>query len=283
MWPLIRRIWITVGLSATAVFVIWSLVAYRATTVAREAIQSDSTVVVRHDDGVWQFIPPEGASNQVLLFFPGALVDPRAYAPLARAVATEGFRAVLVELPRRAAFGGAESPELQARIDRVMNSMGPSDQVVLGGHSRGGVVASSVASRQLPHVAGLVLIGTTHPRDVNLSNLRIPVTKIVGTRDGIARPESVRENLPLLPEQTRWVWIEGGNHSQFGWYGFQPMDSRATVSAEEQRAITIRALLELMRSLAPESDSALVDLRALVAPAAGNDLVFDKTSAHIAE
>lgn len=41
------------------------------------------------------------------LFFPRALVNPVAYAPLARAVAQAGFPAYLGELPRRGAFGGA--------------------------------------------------------------------------------------------------------------------------------------------------------------------------------
>lgn len=30
LWPIIRRVWITVGLGATVIFVTWSLLAYRA-------------------------------------------------------------------------------------------------------------------------------------------------------------------------------------------------------------------------------------------------------------
>ncbi|MBA3890466.1 MAG: hypothetical protein H0X64_08040 [Gemmatimonadaceae bacterium] len=47
----------------------------------------------------------------------------------------------------------------------------------------------------------------------------------VGTRDGLASPAEVRGNAGLLPAHTRWIWIEGGNHFQFGWYGFQPRGS----------------------------------------------------------
>ena len=152
----------------------------------------------------------------------------------------------MIELPWRGAFGGADSAELRTRIDRTLASLGDAGSVVLGGHSRGGVVASATAAR-VRDLAGLVLIGTSHPRDVDLSGLDLPVTKIVGTRDGLASPSEVEANASLLPPHTRWIWVDGGNHSQFGWYGFQPMDRRPTVPAAEQRAIMIEGVLELMR------------------------------------
>ena len=206
-------------------------------------------MTVTHDDGVWTFMPAAGVerSRAGLLFFPGALVDPRAYAPLVRAAAEAGHLAVMVELPQRGAFGGADSPELFARVDRALNiPLGP-ERWVLAGHSRGAVVASELAPREAPRMGGLVLIGTSHPRDVDLSALRVPVTKIVGTRDGLASPERVEANRHLLPPSTRWVSIEGGNHSQFGWYGFQPGDHRATLPAATQREQMTAAVLDALR------------------------------------
>ncbi len=247
LWPIIRRVWVTLGLTATAIFITWSLIAYRANPEGRRAAVSDSTVSVRYDEGIWRFEGASAPKEPTLVFFPGSLVDPRAYAPLAKRVAAEGYRVVLVELPRRGAFGGADSPELRIRIDSILSSLGDSSGFVLGGHSRGAVVASTAASRQGSNLRGLILIGTTHPRDVDLSGLSIPVTKIVGTRDGLARPDDVRHNAGLLPPHTRWIWIEGGNHSQFGWYGFQPMDRRPRVDAAEQRAVMISGVLDLLR------------------------------------
>lgn len=244
-WPVVRRVWITVGLSATVVFVVWSLVAYRADDEARQAARSDAVVSVVHTDDVWRFEPADAApAEPTLVFFPGALVDPRAYAPLAHAVAQAGHRVVLVELPRRGAFGGADSPELTARIRSALTSV--DGTFVLGGHSRGAVVASRVAAGGVPRLAGFVVIGTSHPRDYDLSSLSVPVTKIVGTRDGLATPAEVRQNAALLPPQTRWVWVEGGNHSQFGWYGFQPLDRWPQVDAATQRRIMIDAVLDLL-------------------------------------
>lgn len=247
LWPIIRRVWISAGLGGTVLFVGWSLVAYRADAAARQAVHTDSAVSVTHEDGAWRFQPRGDVSERTLVFFPGALVDPRAYAPLARAVARAGFPVVLVELPRRGALGGAESARLRMRVNRILASLRDAGSVVLGGHSRGAVVAASTAAGKVSNLGGVVLIGTTHPRDVDLSGLRVPVTKIVGTRDGLASPAEVLGNEPLLPGHTRWIWVEGGNHSQFGWYGLQPLDRRATISAAEQRAIMIRGVLDLLR------------------------------------
>ena len=220
-WPVIRRVWITVGLTLTAVFVVWSLIAYRPTTRLK---------------------------SSTLVFFPGALVSPKAYAPLARSVAEAGYPVLVVELPYRGAFGGAESPELQMRIASALASITENHSIVVGGHSRGAVIASRLSVRT-PEPSGVILIGTSHPRDVDLSRLEIPVTKIVGTRDGIATQEKVVANAFLLPDRMRWVWIDGGNHSQFGWYGFQPMDWRANISAAEQRNIMTQAVLDLMQTV----------------------------------
>ncbi|MDF2771913.1 MAG: alpha/beta hydrolase [Geminicoccaceae bacterium] len=248
LWHRIRRVWITLGLSATAVFVIWSLIAYRASAEAHAATRADSVVDVRHDDGIWYFAPRSAASTRRagLVFFPGALVDPVAYAPIARAAAAEGFPSFIVELPRRGAFGGADSPAMWSRLRRLLHQPGMPPRWVAAGHSRGGVVASQLASDPPDGFAGLVLIGTSHPRDVDLSKLTVPVTKLAGTHDGLASRAEVEENRGKLPASTRWVWVEGGNHSQFGWYGFQPGDKRATIDASEQRAMMIRAVVEAL-------------------------------------
>ena len=250
LWQRIRRAWIIVALGATTVFVVWSLVAYRASGVARAASESDTAVRVTRDGGVRRFLPTKEASNRIgLRFFPGGLVDPTAYAPLARAVAEAGFVATVVELPRRGAFGGADAPELLDRASAVMHGAAGPSRWIVAGHSRGAVVDTQLAGTRPAGLAGLVLIGTTHPRDVDLSDLPVPVTKIVATRDGFARPNAVEANRHLLPDSTRWVQIEGGNHSQFGWYGFQPGDRFATISAASQRDLMVTAIIDALRAI----------------------------------
>jgi hypothetical protein len=261
IWGRVRVIWATVGILATIVFFGWSLIAYRASAEAHRALVSDAAVRVTRVDGYWRFDPAVPRDGAGLLFVAGALVDPAAYAPLLRAVAAAGHPAVLMTLPRRGAFGGADDPSVPAAVRDVMQRVEGPRRWLVGGHSRGGVVATNVAHRGVDGLAGLLLIGTSHPRDVSLATLTIPVTKIIGTRDGLASLDEVEGNRHLLPSHTEWVRIEGGNHSQFGWYGFQPGDKRATITGPEQRAIMVRAVLEALResgrAVALDSDAGI--------------------------
>ncbi len=251
IWPIVRRIWATLGIAATVIFAVWSILAYRATDEAHAALRGDAVVIVAEEDRFWRFDPAGTRADVGLIFVPGALVDPVAYAPLVRAVAMAGHPAVLLQIPRRGAFGGADDPTIPARIRAIMERREGPRRWVVAGHSRGGVITTNVvATAPPPALAGIILIGTSHPRDVSLAALSLPVTKIVGTRDGLASLAEVEGNAHLLPPGTRWVRIEGGNHSQFGWYGFQPGDSRATIPASEQRARMIDAVLTALRESA---------------------------------
>lgn len=244
----LRRAWMITGGTAGAIFMIWSVLAYRATSEAYEALESTPAVEVSAHDGYWRFQARHRASAG-LLFFPGALVDPVAYAPLLRAVAERGYSAVLVQVPRRGAFGGAESEELVHRYTRAWRETGEGGDTmrwVLAGHSRGGVISSNVARSQSHRVAGLVLIGTSHPRDFSLAHLKVPVTQIYGTRDTVADRDKVIGARRNLPASLETVEIDGGNHSQFGAYGFQPGDWPATISREEQQRRTVEAIVALL-------------------------------------
>ena len=249
IWPVIRRVWITTGLVFTAVFVTWSLIAYRANGQARAALGSDGRVAVKHAGTYWSFDPPAAATTG-LIFFAGALVDPVAYAPLARAIAGEGFTVLLVELPRRGAFGGADGPEVFARARAASSARPGVTRWVVAGHSRGGVVAAQVVRDGFPGLAGAVLIGTSHPRDFSIASTVIPMTRVFGTRDTVADVEKLEATRINLPASTRIVQIDGGNHSQFGYYGLQPGDWRATISRDAQQAITRRALLDALEAAA---------------------------------
>ena len=100
-------------------------------------------------------------------------------------------------------------------------------------------------------MAGLALIGTTHPRDVDLYHSKIPVLKIYGTQDCVATVARVMANARLLPPSTTWVRIEGGNHRQFGYYGYQLGDCGATISRESQQRQTAAALISFLAQRSP--------------------------------
>ena len=247
-WGTIRRIWITAGVGATVVFVTWSLLAFRASPAAREALAGDDKVVVMQGEHHRLFKPRQKPADVGLIFYPGALVDPVAYAPLLRAVAAEGFPALLIEVPMRGGFGGATSAAPLTRGVDATLAVQEVKRWVVAGHSRGGNIAARLARTNAGSIVGLVLLGTSHPRDFSLAKSGLRVTRVYGTRDTVADVEKLERTKVNLPPDTRHVRIDGGNHSQFGSYGFQPGDWPATISREEQQRLALEAMLEMLRA-----------------------------------
>lgn len=258
-WAKVRKIWVITGTIVLVVTVGWALLAFRANGNARDALPGDDRVVVEAGDGVWRFEPTVATPGTTsLLFFPGGMVDPVAYAPLLRDVAARGHRAMLVALPRRGAFGGAEDPALLAHARELIVEAG--GRWVVAGHSKGGKVAALFTHAHPDHTAALVLIGTSHPRDIDLSDASFPVVQVLGDRDPIASIERADRNRHNLPLATSRIVVEGGNHSQFGEYGFQPGDRFAAVSRERQREETLVALLSAL-SREQQVEGASIDSR----------------------
>ncbi|TDK25968.1 hypothetical protein E2F46_05005 [Luteimonas aestuarii] len=246
-WAEFRKVWAITGTVVMVVAIGWALLAFRANGTARDAVRSDARVSIEAGSGVWRFEPvvaTPGAAS--LLFFPGGMVDPVAYAPLLRDVAARGHSVALVALPRRGAFGGAEDPAVLARAYALVRDAG--GRWVVAGHSKGGKVAALFAHAYPRQTAALALIGTSHPRDVDLSDATYPVLQVLADRDPIASIERANRNRHNLPRSTSRIVIEGGNHSRFGEYGFQPGDRFAAITRGQQRRATRSALLSALSS-----------------------------------
>jgi pimeloyl-ACP methyl ester carboxylesterase len=179
-------------------------------------------------------------------------VDPIAYAPLLHAIAADGYTAHLLALPWRGAFSRADGEEFLDHARSIMETIpGP---WVVAGHSRGAKIAALMARQPTPRMTGLILLATTHPRDFSLADTRLTVTKIYGTADGVSPAPRVLANASLLPPSTHWVRIDGANHNQFGHYGFQPGDSRASISRAEQQSATLAAMLTALEAVRATSN-----------------------------
>jgi predicted esterase len=241
----LRRIWLSCGLAFLALMA-WNTQAHG---VDPAVLRSSATVRVLVTGALIQFLPAHAALGSGLIFLPGGTIDPDAYAPLLRAVAESGHPAVLVKMPWRSAPTAATRHTLWQRIDGVLDSSNPGQSWVLSGHSRGAALATAYVSGHGGHLAGLVLIGTTHPRDVDLSKSNLPMAKIYGTRDCVADSAKMMANAHLLPPGTQWIRIAGGNHRQFGYYGYQLGDCSATISRASQQARTVAALVAFLAGM----------------------------------
>ena len=174
--------------------------------------------------------PASGESDTGLVFIPGAKVEPVAYAASLAGTVEEGATVVITKPTLNLAF--FDLRPLSAFTELVPGI----DEWSVGGHSLGGVRACQLAEG----TDGLVLFGSYCANDLSGSGL--PVLSISATEDGLSTPEKMDDAAHLLPADTVYVVIEGGNHAGFGAYGPQAGDGEATIPAEDQRQQITAAL-----------------------------------------
>lgn len=223
-------------------FVLWAFSAAPPTEDALRALESDKRVSVTKHDGYISFSPPGVTPPAGFIFYPGARVDYRAYAPVLRQIAGQGYFVAVVKVNLNLAFF-----EVNA-ADEVISAHPEIALWVVGGHSLGGVAASSYASAHPDRVRGVVL-WASYPADDSLKRLNMPVLSVYGSNDGLAGGERIEASRALLPDFTLYFVIEGGNHAQFGAYGEQSGDNPASIPAEAQWQQTAQATLKFLESL----------------------------------
>lgn len=225
-----------------ASFVLWASAAADPMPQALAALESDGQVAVATEPWL-VFRPADREPAAGLILYPGGRVDARAYAPLARAIAAEGYLVVVVPMPLNLAFFAP------GRAAEVVDAFPDVEQWAVGGHSLGGAMAANFVAGNPGLVDGLVLWAAYPAGGDDLSGAQLAVASVYGTRDGLATLEEIEASRPLLPADTMWTEIEGGNHAQFGWYGPQSGDNEATISREEQQAQVVAATAQLLRAL----------------------------------
>lgn len=231
------RVLAAAGGIGLAAMLLW-LKPWVATEVALDAFASSGTVTVT-DSRSETVYAPVAEARAGLVIYGGARVDPRAYAVLASQVASGGYRVVVVKCPYDLEL---LCPNAAAGyVDATM-------PWAVGGHSLGGVAASSFAGAH-PEVAGLVLWASYPVSDLS-TRTGLATVSITGTEDGLATPAKVDERKPLMPPDTVFTPIVGGIHSFFGDYGLQPGDGTPTISREDAQSQIIAATVGVLDRLA---------------------------------
>ena len=202
---------------------------------ATQAMQSDAYVTISEIDRAWLFDGP--GAEDVLVFYPGAKVDEKAYAPLCHRLAEKGIDCILVQMPLHMAFTDrTAAARYRSQYDYP--------HWYLGGHSLGGAMAATFAAHSDLHWDGLVFLAA-------YSTAPLPQTKccmIYGDRDGVMSRDDYENGKSYWPAYTEELVISGGNHAQFGDYGPQRGDGEATISAEEQLSQTTEFILSYLAS-----------------------------------
>jgi pimeloyl-ACP methyl ester carboxylesterase len=206
--------------------VLWMQNALGPSDVALDALQSSDRVEVDQQAGLLTFGWEGVESSTGFIFYPGAGVDYRSYAPVLRMIAENGYFIVVVPMPLNLAFFNGNG------ADQVVTQYPEVEHWVIGGHSLGGLAAAGYAANH-PVIEGIAL-WASHPADEALKARDIKAISIYGSADGLVTVSQIEESRASLPADTVFVEIDGGNHSQFGSYGQQEYDRPASISPEEQ-------------------------------------------------
>ena len=210
---------------------------YEPSTQAMANLE-DSTLVDVTENNFISFTPENTTATTGLIIYPGAKVEPEAYAPLANKIAQAGYEVIITPMPLNfAIFDSNAADEVISKFPNIKNW-------VISGHSLGGVMAAKYASEN-SNIKGVIFYAS-YPQGDELKNSNIKVTSIYGSLDGVADLEKIIGSKDLLPTSTTFVEITGGNHAQFGSYGEQSGDNPAEISADEQVEKAANASIELL-------------------------------------
>jgi len=205
------------------------------------ALKSDDNVSVTEDKYIT--FTPKVSTSTGFIFYPGAKVAAEAYSPICKGIAKEGYKVVIVPMPLHfAIFGKDKAAEVIAANPDIKHW-------AIGGHSLGGVMAANYAYTHTKDIDGLILYASYPQNSNDFSNTTIEALSTWGTEDGVAKINKIEAAKSLLPKDSEFKTITGGNHAQFGSYGFQNGDKIARISSAKQQEEAIKYTVELLKHI----------------------------------
>ncbi len=242
-----RRRWIVLGIVLVVVLALvagaaWLLRPQELLPEATAALASTPAATYTNEPTGLTYTPTSPMSATGLILYPGAKVPAEAYAPTARAIAERGYLVVVVPMPLNLAILDVGAAE------RVIAAHPDIERWAIGGHSLGGAMAAQYAADNPGDVAGVALCGAYSASD--LSTRPLLASSVYGSLDAAATKIEDPATQALLPPDTTYLRIDGGNHEQCGWYTGQPNDPPATVSRQRQQTLIIGQWVALLALLA---------------------------------
>jgi hypothetical protein len=219
--------------------VVWSKTGtYPAREVAEAALESTDRVTIKQDR--WIVFEPDQETETGMIFYPGGLVEPIAYAPILHKIAENGVLVIITPMPLNLAILNTGA------ANAVIEAYPQISTWILAGHSLGGASAAIFAENNPGAVDAIVFWDSYPPDNSDLSDNTISALSIFGTTNNFPNTENFNDKKHLLPPDTKFIAIEGANHAQFGDYGPQKGDVAASISLADQHERVAEIMLDII-------------------------------------
>lgn len=190
------------------------------------------------------FEPKNNEKEPLVIFYPGALVEPESYSIWANELAKNGYTVAIAKMPLDLAILSGN------RAEKIREDF-PDRDYVIGGHSLGGVMASRYANSNLKkqQLKGIFYLASYPDKKGALDKSKLPILSITASNDQVLNKKAYESAKQYLPTQTEYVSIEGGNHGGFGSYGEQKGDGKAEITNMDQQTVIVNILLNWLAKL----------------------------------
>lgn len=226
---------LSAGVMLAAGFYIWSRFTYTPSDELLKAVDENR---IQEQNQILFADPFDSKPSAGVILYPGAKVEPEAYAYIAQELADRGIAAAVPEMPFHfSIFGTGKADDVRRARPNVQNWY-------VGGHSLGGVAAANYAKENEESVKGVFFLASYPAESANLKKTGLDVLSIYGTNDGLTSLQDIENSKAYTPKDAIFKEIRGGNHAQFGLYGPQKGDMEANIPAIEQQNQIVRYLEE---------------------------------------
>lgn len=184
-----------------------------------------------------------------IIFYPGGLVDEKSYLPLLVELCKYGYGVYILKSLFKLPIlnqNGAENIIKENYFEKY----------VLMGHSLGGTAMLKYFSKQTElsnKIEDIILLSSYSDGSYIFDSTKndnyrrdIDMLSIVGTNDKIINIKRYENDKSNLDGDTKYLLIDGGNHSYFGNYGSQHKDGKATISIEQQQYFVLSEVVKFL-------------------------------------
>ena len=211
---------------------------YHATSEVNNYLVDDNEVKVT-TKGDYYFFDNIANSDKALIFYGGAKVEEKSYAPMLNKIAHQGYDVFLTKMPLRFPLFAID------KANSIYKSNNSYQDVYLMGHSLGGVCASMAIEKTSLEYKGIIFLASYPYKP--LDN-KYKALSIYGSEDKVLNLNEYNDNLSNFPSGYIQKIIEGGNHAYYGYYGEQKGDGKASITREQQIDITVNYVIDFLEN-----------------------------------